>query len=101
MPFVPTPTRAGLTAEAAPIASFITWDFGSPDAPILWSWLWCNNSTVSLVSSTPQNWVYNFGMDYDGDNLPGNKALPIYGPIPVAVLAQQPGSFGYVAPPPS
>ncbi len=89
---------AMVSAQSAPVASFITYDFGVPDAPIFWAWLWCNNATVSLVNTTGASWMYNFGMDYDGDNLPQNKASYIYAPIPVGMLAQQPGSYNYVAP---
>jgi hypothetical protein len=89
---------AMVSSQSAPVASFITYDFGTPDAPIFWSWLWCNNATVSLVNATGATWEYNFGMDYSGDNLPGNKAAYIYEPIPVGVLAQQQGSFSYISP---
>ena len=85
-----------VSAQSAPIASF--WQF-EDDSPILWAWLFCNNQSVSLdnVNSTT-SWLYNFDIDFDGDNVPGGSETAYMQPIPVGVLSQQPGSYKYVPP---
>lgn len=90
---------AMVTAQSAPVGSFYTYDWNDdPSSPFFQAWLWCNNATVSLLNTTGADWLYNFRMDTDGNNLPSNSAAYIYEPIPVGMLAQQPGSFNYVSP---
>ena len=84
-----------VSAQSEPIASYYTFE---DDSPVFWSWLWCGGTSVSLDNPNQQPWFTSFDTDADGDNIPGGQGGLIYGPVPVGVLAQQPGSYAYVPP---
>lgn len=70
----------------------------STSIPTYYGWMYCNNSSVSLVSSQVQNFVQNAVMVQGKSYVPSGQALSWNSTIPVALLVSRSGQFSYVAP---
>jgi hypothetical protein len=63
-----------------------------------YGWMYCNNTSVSLVSSQLQNFVQNATMIQGKAYVPSGQGLSANSTIPVALLVSRTGQFSYVPP---
>jgi hypothetical protein len=71
---------------------------GTSSMPFYYGWMYCNNSSVSLVSSQLQKFVMNALMLQGNSYVPSGQGLNSSSTIPVALLVSRSGQFSYVAP---
>ena len=82
--------------QAQPLLSLMAAAPMSP--PYYYGWMYCNNTSVSLVSSQLQKFVQNATMIQGNSYVPSGQSLNTYSSIPVALLVSRSGQFSYVAP---